>query len=113
MGGRLLALALSRWLLKKLACAQVCEQTQFFDSTLEAAQGNFVGLVVFNSNGRHDGRNSKGYALADQAHQRGIASKADDYKLVFVSEPKRVVFSGRVAVVIPSWHAVLCHMPQH
>jgi hypothetical protein len=52
-GGSMLALALGGGLFEKLACAQLGQQAQFFNTTLKAAQRNFKGLVFFQADGRH------------------------------------------------------------
>jgi hypothetical protein len=52
-GGSLLALAFGCGLLVELASAQVGQQAELFDGALEAAQGNFIGLVFFYADGGH------------------------------------------------------------
>ena len=49
----LFALALSRGLFVKLACAQLGQQTGFFDGTLETTQCGFERLVFFETDNRH------------------------------------------------------------
>ena len=52
-GSSELALALCGRLFIELACAQFSQQTGFFDAALEAAHGDFEGLVFFKANSGH------------------------------------------------------------
>ena len=52
-GSSELALALCSRLFVELACAQFSQQTGFFDAALEAAHGDFEGLVFFKANSGH------------------------------------------------------------
>lgn len=47
------ALAFGSRFLVELACAEFGQQAGFLDAALEAAQGDFEGLVFFNANSGH------------------------------------------------------------